>query len=467
MSQNLDEAVVFDEALIGRYDASGPRYTSYPTAVSFTEDFNAAEYERAAHQSNEFPIPGPLSLYVHIPFCDTICFYCACNKIATKDHSLVDGYLERLDLEMGMHAKLYDSDRIVEQLHWGGGTPTFLSLDEMSRLMAAIRRHFALRDDDGGDYSIEIDPRSVTTESIHHLRNLGFHRFSLGVQDINLDVQQAVNRVQPIEQTREIILACRDAQATSVNLDLIYGLPLQTLESFDQTLDAVLDLSPDRLSIFNYAHMPSRFKPQRRINDEDLPGAQAKLEILKHTIKKLTGEGYCFVGMDHFAKPDDELVKAQKEGHLHRNFQGYTTRGSCELLGFGVSSVSKVFDIYSQNVKDLKTYARRVDAGSLPIERGVRLTFDDIVRREVIQQLICNFRLEMSHFNQEFSIDFHTYFKAELEALERMAEDGLLLLEANGIQVLPKGRLLVRNVCMVFDAHLGRGLTQQRFSRVI
>lgn len=467
MSDNLDDAVVFDEGLINRYDASGPRYTSYPTAVSFTDEFNVAEYERAARQSNEFPIPGPLSLYFHIPFCDTICFYCACNKIATKDHSLVDGYLERLDLEMAMHAKLYDSDRVVEQLHWGGGTPTFLSFDEMSRLMAATRRHFTLRDDDGGDYSIEIDPRSVTEQSIHHLRNLGFNRFSLGVQDIDPAVQKAVNRVQPIEQTREIIQACRDANAKSINLDLIYGLPLQTLESFDQTLDAVLDLSPDRLSVFNYAHMPSRFKPQRRINEADLPDAQAKLEILKHTIERLTGEGYRFVGMDHFAKPDDELVRAQEEGHLHRNFQGYTTRGNCELIGLGVSSISKVFDTYSQNVKELDAYSRRIDSVALPIERGVKLTFDDIIRREVIHQLICNFRLEMGRFNQEYSIDFHTYFKAELEELKSMEEDGLLVLELNGIQVMPKGRLLVRNICMVFDAHLDRGFSQQRFSRVI
>ncbi|MGV6816018.1 MAG: oxygen-independent coproporphyrinogen III oxidase [Thiotrichales bacterium] len=467
MSENMEEAVVFDEALINRYDASGPRYTSYPTAVSFTEDFSAADYETAAQQSNEFPIPGPLSLYFHIPFCDTICFYCACNKIATKDHSLVDGYLERLDLEMGMHARLYDSDRVVEQLHWGGGTPTFLSLDEMSRLMASTRRHFVLREDDGGDYSIEIDPRSVTAESIHHLRNLGFNRFSLGVQDIDPAVQRAVNRIQPIEQTREIILACRDAKASSINLDLIYGLPLQSLKSFDQTLDAVLDLSPDRLSVFNYAHMPSRFKPQRRINESELPGAQEKLEILKHTIEKLTAEGYRFIGMDHFAKPDDELVKAQEEGHLHRNFQGYTTRGNCELLGFGVSSISKVSDIYSQNVKDLKSYEGLVDSGKLPIERGVKLTFDDVVRREVIQQLICNFRLEMPQINHEFNIDFHTYFRAELEALKPMEEDGLLVLEPNAIRVQAKGRLLVRNICMVFDAHLDRGNAQQRFSRVI
>ncbi len=468
MSSVVFDSVEFDEALINRYDASGPRYTSYPTAVSFTDEFTQDDYVQAAHQTNEFPIPSPLSLYFHIPFCDTICFYCACNKIATKDHTLVSGYLAHLDREMALQSALYDEDRIVEQLHWGGGTPTFLSEAEMSQLMAATRRHFALRDDDEGDYSIEIDPRSVTGATIRHLRGLGFNRFSLGVQDVEPEVQRAVNRIQPIEQTREIIQACRDVEAHSINLDLIYGLPLQTVESFDKTLDAVLDLSPDRLSVFNYAHLPTRFKPQRRINEADLPSAKQKLEIFKHTIQKLTGMGYRFIGMDHFAKPDDELVKAQEQGHLHRNFQGYTTRGNCELVGLGVSSISKVYNVYSQNEKDLPAYFAALDAGKLPIERGVKLNFDDILRREVISALICNFCLDMQRINQEFSIDFQTYFKPELERLAELEKDGLVQVDKRRIDVLPRGRLLVRNVCMVFDARLNRSeSSSQRFSRVI
>ena len=316
---NMFEQVEFDVDLIRRYDRSGPRYTSYPTAVSFTDGFTQEDYRVGVRRSNEDPIPKPLSLYFHIPFCDTICFYCACNKIATKDHSLARDYLRRLYREIEMQSALYDHDRVVEQLHWGGGTPTFLNHEEMAELMQVTRQYFNLRDDDKGDYSIEIDPRSVTRETIGHLRRLGFNRFSLGVQDVEPKVQVAVNRIQSTELNREIIEACREEGAHSVNVDLIYGLPLQGIESFDRTLDAVIDLSPDRLSVFNYAHLPKRFKPQRRINEDDLPSANDKLVILQNTIQKLTGAGYVYVGMDHFAKPDDELVQAQQAGDLHRN----------------------------------------------------------------------------------------------------------------------------------------------------
>ena len=467
MSETDFADTIFDEALIRRYDASGPRYTSYPTAVSFTDSFGEADYRRAAAESNSFPVPAPLSLYFHIPFCDTICFYCACNKIATKNHSMVGDYLDRLEREIAMQAALYDGDRMVEQLHWGGGTPTFLNHDEMSRLMDATRRHFRLRDDDGGDYSIEIDPRSVSTESIRHLRSLGFNRFSLGVQDVNPVVQRAVNRIQPIEMTREIVQACYDAGARSVNLDLIYGLPMQTIESFEQTVEAVLELSPDRLSVFNYAHLPERFKPQRRINEADLPSGADKLEILKRTIRRLTDAGYVYIGMDHFAKPDDELVRAQQEGHLHRNFQGYTTRGDCDLVAMGVSSISKVHDVYSQNSKDLESYYRALDAGQLPVIKGIRLTEDDILRRDVISRLICNFVLDMADVEQEYGIDFRDYFAGELKALEPMAADGLVEVGDALIRILPRGRMLVRNVCMTFDAHLQKARAEARFSKVI
>ncbi len=465
MSETQFADTIFDEALIRRYDASGPRYTSYPTAVSFTEAFGETDYRRAAARSNAASVP--LSLYFHIPFCDTICFYCACNKIATKNHGMVGGYLDRLAREIEMQASLYDDDRIVEQLHWGGGTPTFLNHDEMTQLMEATRRHFRLRDDDGGDYSIEIDPRSVTADSIRHLRSLGFNRFSLGVQDVNPVVQRAVNRIQPIELTREIVEACYDAGARSVNLDLIYGLPLQTVESFARTVDAVLALSPDRLSVFNYAHLPERFKPQRRINEAELPSGADKLEILKQTIERLTDAGYVYIGMDHFAKPDDELVRAQREGHLHRNFQGYTTRGDCDLVAMGVSSISKVHDVYSQNAKDLEAYYAAIDAGRLPIIKGIRLSDDDILRRDVISRLICNFVLDIEDVEKQYGIDFAGYFAAALEGLAPMEADGLVEIGERQIRILPRGRMLVRNVCMAFDAHLQKARAEAKFSKVI
>ncbi len=467
MSETDFTNTIFDEALIRRYDASGPRYTSYPTAVSFTDSFGETDYCQAAQRSNASPVPVPLSLYFHIPFCDTICFYCACNKIATKNHSMVGDYLDRLEREIEMQAALYDDDRVVEQLHWGGGTPTFLNHDEMSRLMASTRHHFKLRDDDGGDYSIEIDPRSVTADSIRHLRALGFNRFSLGVQDVNPVVQRAVNRIQPIEMTGEIIQACYDAGARSVNLDLIYGLPLQTVGSFEQTVEAVLELSPDRLSVFNYAHLPERFKPQRRINEAELPSGADKLEILKRTIRQLTDAGYVYIGMDHFAKPDDELVRAQQEGHLHRNFQGYTTRGDCDLVAMGVSSISKVHDVYSQNSKDLESYYRAIDAGHLPVIKGIRLSDDDILRRDVISRLICNFALDMKEIEDSYGIDFKRYFSSSLEALAPMEADGLVEIGDAEIRILPRGRMLVRNVCMTFDAHLQQAREEAKFSKVI
>jgi len=457
--------IKFDADLIKRYDKSGPRYTSYPTAVAFTADFKQADFERHATESNTKT--GPLSLYFHIPFCDTICFYCACNKIATKDYSKTGTYLQYLYREMDMQTKLFDSSRVVEQLHWGGGTPTFLNHDEIRELMTYTRKSFNLLDDDSGDYSIEIDPRSVSKDTIKLLREVGFNRFSLGVQDVDENVQKAVNRIQPIKDTQAIIDACRENNAHSVSLDLIYGLPLQTVEGFAKTLQTAIEMNPDRMSIFNYAHLPHIFKPQRRINEDELPNAEEKLDILQQSIETLTNAGYEYIGMDHFAKPDDELAIAQAEGSLHRNFQGYTTHAECDLIAMGVSSISSIHNSYSQNEKDLKGYYAAIDAGNLPIIRGLSLNDDDVLRRTIIQQLSCHFKLDFTTIEKQYEIDFNDYFKVELQDLLPMQADDLLVLSEGSIQVSPSGRMLIRNICMVFDDYLRQQKTQASFSKVI
>ncbi len=463
----MSQLIEFDEALIRKYDQSGPRYTSYPTAVSFTEEFTAEDYLLAARESNFDPIPRDLSLYFHIPFCDTVCYYCACNKKVTKNKQLAGEYLTRLYREIVLQGNQFDRDRKVVQLHWGGGTPTFLNRQQMAELMEYTRRNFSLLDDDSGDYSIEIDPRSVSREDIAFLRRLGFNRFSLGVQDVNHKVQVAVNRVQPIEETKAIIDACRDVGSQSINVDLIYGLPHQTVQTFSETLDAIIDISPDRLSVFNYAHMPHLFKPQRRIDQADLPSPEEKLEILKLSIDKLTDAGYVYVGMDHFAKPEDELVIAQNEGKLHRNFQGYSTHGGCDLVAMGVSSIGKVGNTYAQNDKTLEGYYERIDSGDVATVRGITLDADDLMRRELIQRLTCDFKLDYARYETEFGIRFADYYERELGLLQEMERDGLITLSTEGIGIMPKGRLLVRNICMVFDVSLRKLKSEQRFSKVI
>lgn len=457
--------IEFDAGLIKRYDKSGPRYTSYPTAVSFTPEYTEDNFRQHADLSNKNG--GPLSLYFHIPFCDTICFYCACNKIATKDYSKTPTYLEYLYKEMDMQTALFDSSRVVEQLHWGGGTPTFLQHNEIEELMAYTRKSFNLLDDDSGDYSIEIDPRSVSKDTIKLLRDVGFNRFSLGVQDVDEKVQKAVNRIQPIKETQAIIDACRENDAHSVSIDLIYGLPLQTVEGFAQTLQKAIEMNPDRMSVFNYAHLPHIFKPQRRINEEELPSAEEKLDILQQSIETLTNAGYEYIGMDHFAKPDDELAIAQAEGSLHRNFQGYTTHAECDLVAMGVSSISSVHNSYSQNEKDLDGYYSAIDAGNLPIIRGLSLSEDDVLRRSIIQQLSCHFKLDFEAVEEEFNLNFNEYFALELEELVPMQTDDLLSVTARNIQVTPRGRMLIRNICMTFDQHLRQQTGKQNFSKVI
>ncbi len=462
----MNATIVFDPELIRRYDASGPRYTSYPTAVQFHEGFGEADYRRCAEASHAVAPPRPLSLYFHIPFCATLCFYCACNKVVTKNRALAEPYLKRLQGEIALQAELFAPDRVVDQLHWGGGTPTFLSAQQMGALMAETARRFRLRDDDGGDYSIELDPRTVDAGTVALLRELGFNRVSIGVQDFDPDVQRAVNRIQSEAQTRAVIDAARARGFGSVNLDLIYGLPHQSVASFERTLEKVLALRPDRLAVYNYAHLPERFKPQRRIRAEDLPGPQEKLEILQHAVERLTDAGYVYVGMDHFARPDDELVRAQEDGTLTRNFQGYTTHGDCDIVAMGITAISKVADCYSQNVRDREPYYARIDAGRLPVMRGVVLDADDRLRRAVIMELICHFRLDMGAIETRFGIDFAEYFAPERAALDTMAADGLLTLGDRTIEVEPAGRLLIRNICTVFDRYLQQEQAQ-RFSKLI
>lgn len=460
-----EQRIEFDLELIRRYDQSGPRYTSYPTAVEFQDGFGESEYRDACERSNH--TQRPLSLYFHIPFCDTVCFYCACNKVATKDRSLAQPYLNRVYRELEMQSALFDQDRQVEQLHWGGGTPTFISQDQMRELMDQTRRWFHLADDDIGEYSIEIDPREATPESVALLRRLGFNRMSLGVQDFDPLVQRAVNRIQTEAETLAVLEAARTQGFRSLSIDLIYGLPHQTVAGFERTLDRVLTFAPDRLSIFNYAHLPQRFKPQRRIDADQLPSAPIKLDILRATGDKLAAAGYVYIGMDHFARPDDELALAQRNGTLYRNFQGYSTHADCDLIGIGVTSIGKIDNSYAQNRRELEEYYADVDAGRLPIFRGIELSRDDEIRRDTITRLICHFALEYAQVAERWGIDFRDYFAEDLARLKPMQADGLLEMDDRGIQVLPRGRLLIRNICMAFDAYRNGPDASVGFSKVI
>lgn len=432
----MDQSLVFDLDLIHKYDHAGPRYTSYPTAPQFHEGFGEQEYRAAAAASNRSE--RPLSLYFHIPFCDTICFYCACNKIATKDRGMATGYLQRVYREIALQGELFDASRKVEQLHWGGGTPTFISHDQMRELMDVTRHHFSLAEDEVGEFSIEIDPREATAKTIALLRGIGFNRLSMGVQDLDPVVQQAVNRIQSEAETMAVLEAAREHGFRSISIDLIYGLPFQTADSFLRTLDRIIEVGPDRLSVFNYAHLPRVFKPQRRINADDLPAPQTKLEILKATIDHLEQAGYIYIGMDHFARPDDELAVAQREGTLYRNFQGYSTHANCDLVAMGVTSISMVADTYCQNMRGLDEYYQRLDQGRLPVFRGIELNRDDLIRRDVITRLICHFRLDFADVERRWGIDFHDYFATDLAKLDEMEADRLLARDGWRIQVLPK-----------------------------
>ena len=466
MNTIATDHVVFDPEIIRRFDINGPRYTSYPTADRFAGGFSP---ETAKHWLSNRRSDGSrdqLSLYFHLPFCTTICYYCACNKIITKDHGRSAKYLRYIDREVALQARyLADGDNVVEQLHWGGGTPTFLSHDEMRDLMATTRKHFQLIED--GEYSIEVDPRKVDAATVALLGELGFNRMSIGVQDFDAAVQQAVNRIQSEEETLSVIEAARANGFKSVSVDLIYGLPKQTVEGFDRTLDRVIAANPDRLSVYNYAHLPTLFKPQRRILDVDLPTPDKRLQILSLAIKKLTDAGYVFIGMDHFAKPNDELAVAQRERRLHRNFQGYSTHSDCDMLSFGISSISKIGPIYCQNVKTLDEYYGLLDEGELPVFKGIELDADDILRRSIIQSLMCHFELSFDAVEKAYGIEFNTYFAVEIAALAEMADAGLLRVEDRRIVVLPPGRMLIRAISMVFDRRLRADRENKRYSKVI
>lgn len=457
--------LIFDPQIIRRFDVNGPRYTSYPTADRFVEAFDEEAYKLWLGKRNIGGISRPLSLYFHIPFCNTICYYCACNKIITKDHGRSAKYLKYLAKEIALQSRYLEGEHDVIQLHWGGGTPTFLSHGEMRQLMASTREHFRLLDD--GEYSIEVDPRKVDVATVALLGELGFNRMSVGVQDFDERVQQAINRIQTEEETETVIRAARANGFKSVSIDLIYGLPNQTVMGFGRSLDRVLAMDPDRLSIYNYAHLPGLFKPQRRINDDDLPSADARLQILALAIRKLTEAGYVFIGMDHFAKPDDELAVAQRQGRLHRNFQGYSTYADCDLMAFGISSIGKVGPTYSQNVKTLDEYYDRLDNDLMPVFRGIELNADDVLRRSIIQALMCHFELSIESIEIAHLIDFKKYFAAELADLKELEQGGLVKVEDKWISVLPAGRMLVRAISMVFDKYLRADRQRTRYSKVI
>ncbi len=443
---------------------SGPRYTSYPTAPQFREDFIDTDLRVALERSNR--AARPLSLYFHIPFCSTVCYYCACNKIITANRSRAGPYIDKMIGEMALISKLVDSSRPVRQLHWGGGTPTFISDAEKRLLMDATAKHFTLLEDDSGEYSIEIHPGDMTVATIGCLREIGFNRLSMGIQDFNPVVQKAVNRFNSVEEVRELVQAARAEGFHSVSMDLIYGLPHQNWQIFEETLDSVIGLAPDRLSVFNYAHMPHLFKVQKQIDESALPAPEEKLRMLEKMTGKLIDAGYIYIGMDHFALPDDDLAVAQREGHLQRNFQGYSTSGGSDLLAFGCSSISAVDNVFFQNHKDIDDYMAAVDEGRLPLARGFTLSEDDLLRQHVIKQLICHFELDFSRIQKQFKVDFRQYFASELESLEGMAEDGLLKFFDNGLTVTPPGRLLIRRICMVFDIYLNCS-TEIRYSKII
>jgi len=451
----------WDQALINKYNVSGPRYTSYPTALSLNEGYDKHDLISAVESSQS----RSLSLYVHIPFCSQLCYYCGCNKIITRHQSKADTYIDFLAKEIAAQAPLF-KHYSVEQLHLGGGTPTFLTPQQMKRLITLLEQHFNFTSTT--ERGIEIDPRSLAENMLVDLRMLGFNRVSFGIQDFNDDVQLAVNRPQHADTVKQLIIQARELGFKSINADMIYGLPLQTPESFKQTIEQLIELSPDRVSVFNYAHLPERFAAQRKIKEHDLPNAHDKLTMFKNTLEQMTQAGYQFIGMDHFAKADNELAIAQNEGQLHRNFQGYTTHGNCDLLGLGASSISQIGTAILQNKKELKHYYHSIETQSgCALSKGMHLTHDDVIRADAIKQLICQFELNIDEFAKKYHIEFDTYFAEALVSLKPLIDDNMVIIENNHVSVTPRGNLFIRIICMCFDAHLQNKINATRFSRVI
>jgi oxygen-independent coproporphyrinogen III oxidase len=445
----------FDRTLLNKYNTSGPRYTSYPTALEFHDQMSDQDFVQAVKNSPN----RELSLYVHIPFCHSLCYYCGCNKVITRHRNKADTYLEYLAEEINSRAELF-TDYTVKQLHWGGGTPSFLTHTQITKLVSLLKEQFTFADH--VEMSIEIEMNLA-----EHLFDLGFNRLSIGVQDIDQKVQETINRVQSTEFISDFIAHAKQVGFNSINIDLIYGLPHQTIETFTKTLNKAHEMDVDRISLFSYAHLPSRFAAQRKLRDEWLPSVQEKFALMKLAIEKLCDFGYDFIGMDHFAKPNDELSIAQKDGTLHRNFQGYTTRGGCDLLGLGVSSISNIGTSFSQNVKDLKTYYQEIEKKKNAQEKGVILSNDDVIRGEVIRELMCNLYLDKNAISKKYDIDFAKYFADDLPLLQTFIDDGLVEDSSNFIKVAQKARLLIRIICMSFDAYMKQHINQQRFSRVI
>ncbi|WP_267960102.1 oxygen-independent coproporphyrinogen III oxidase [Shewanella sp. AS16] len=450
----------WDSAMIEKYNYSGPRYTSYPTALEFDTGFTEPDLLAAIENSET----NRLSLYLHIPFCAKLCYYCGCNKIITRHAHKAEQYLAYLATEIIERAPLF-KDYTVTQMHWGGGTPTFLQPEQILQLTTLLKTHFNFAEQ--GEFSIEVDPREIELEMLDTLKQAGFNRISVGVQDFNKEVQKAVNREQDEQFIFDLIARAKALGFVSTNVDLIYGLPLQTPESFAKTIARTIELSPDRLSVFNYAHLPSRFAAQRKIKEDDLPSARAKLAMLQQTIDALTQAGYQYIGMDHFAKPEDELAVLQREGKLHRNFQGYTTQPECDLLGLGVSSISQIGTCYAQNQKDIQAYYQSIDASRQALWQGCSLSRDDEIRRQVIKQLICHFELDMAKVDEALGIDFEDYFAEDLKLLQTFLDDQLVSIQDRKISINPTGRLLIRNICMCFDVYFRQKARQQQFSRVI
>jgi oxygen-independent coproporphyrinogen-3 oxidase len=457
--------VCFDQELIVRYGGRGPRYTSYPTALQFTDRLTEADYRRKAIESNDSDVP--LSLYVHIPFCHSLCYYCGCNKIVTRNEQRVARYMQMLYKEIRMQAELFDKQRKVEQLHFGGGTPTYLDKEQLGALMDHLRASFNFDESDEREFSIEVDPRTVDAGRIQELWDLGFNRLSLGIQDFDENVQKAVNRMQSQDEVQTLVEAARAAGFGSISFDLIYGLPHQTVESFDATLDIAIAMKPDRLAVYNYAHLPGRFKGQRMIKADDIPAPETKLDLLHHTIDKLCDVGYVYIGMDHFALPDDELVLARENGTLQRNFQGYSTHRQCDLVALGVSGIGGIGNMFAQNSVSTIEYEDMIERGELPIKKGLLVDDDDLVRAAVIQELMCYDNLGFDDFSARHGIDFRDYFAAEIDKLNVLEDDGLIELGDAGIAITPRGRLLLRNIAMTFDRYIDLAENDSRFSKAI